>query len=376
MIGREDMLELEQSKLPKYHQIREALSRQINAGFFSPGDKLPTEQRLAELYGVSRLTVRQAISQLSAEGIIRSVQGKGSFINSQSRVADTGLKTIHVLASSFHENPESDAFLTPLLLQLCHHATRRGLGMTMSILPRHQSLKDFLRKEGLPPTFAKGVVIANVSFSPVELEQLTSARIPFAILPLHNTDQNLPTVGTDDRQGIEQCLEAMLRCKHRRIAMMCIQPGYCAFDVMIDTYKDTLARYDVAFDPDLIVTATPWDEEDGYRGVVRLLERGCDFTGLIVHGDRATVGAVKCLQKNKFRIPEDVSVSVIDRYSWLDSVFPFRLCGVQPNVSGIAQALLDVLDEQRKLGAVISRRTLISSDFVGGDSCIYLNTKK
>src|SRR5215218_8363652 len=62
------------------HQIREAIMR----GDFSQGDKLPPETELAQQFGVSRPTVREALGSLVAAGLIRKIPGVagGSFVNS------------------------------------------------------------------------------------------------------------------------------------------------------------------------------------------------------------------------------------------------------------------------------------------------------
>ena len=61
------------------HQIREA----ILEGQFAQGDKLPPETELAELFGVSRPTVREALGALVSAGLIRKIPGVsgGSFVN-------------------------------------------------------------------------------------------------------------------------------------------------------------------------------------------------------------------------------------------------------------------------------------------------------
>ena len=46
--------------------------------------KLPREERLAEMIGVSRITIRQALNDLAAEGIVSRRQGKGRFVNKDS----------------------------------------------------------------------------------------------------------------------------------------------------------------------------------------------------------------------------------------------------------------------------------------------------
>jgi len=56
------------------------LGGQIDAGALRPGDRLPTEQRLAEAHGVSRTVVREAVHQLRSRGLLRSRQGSGVFV--------------------------------------------------------------------------------------------------------------------------------------------------------------------------------------------------------------------------------------------------------------------------------------------------------
>lgn len=66
--------------LPLYAQLREALLRELRAGGLAPGDRLPTESELRQRYRVSRATIRQALAELETEGVIRRVQGVGTFV--------------------------------------------------------------------------------------------------------------------------------------------------------------------------------------------------------------------------------------------------------------------------------------------------------
>ncbi|MEP6740234.1 MAG: FCD domain-containing protein [Caldimonas sp.] len=56
------------------------LGGQIGAGALRPGDRLPTELRLAETHGVSRTVVREAVHQLKSRGLLRSRQGSGVYV--------------------------------------------------------------------------------------------------------------------------------------------------------------------------------------------------------------------------------------------------------------------------------------------------------
>ncbi|MCS5451762.1 GntR family transcriptional regulator [Enterobacter huaxiensis] len=68
---------------PMYRQIADALREKINAGELKPGDALPTESTLQEAFGVSRVTVRQALKLLTEEQIIESIQGSGSYVKEE-----------------------------------------------------------------------------------------------------------------------------------------------------------------------------------------------------------------------------------------------------------------------------------------------------
>jgi len=69
-----------QSAAPMYDQLRQLIVDGIAADGLQPGDLLPGEHRLCELYGISRTVVRQALAQLEHEGVVERVKGKGTFV--------------------------------------------------------------------------------------------------------------------------------------------------------------------------------------------------------------------------------------------------------------------------------------------------------
>jgi GntR family transcriptional regulator len=63
-----------------FRQLADLLREQIVDGTLAPGDPLPSELRLAQEYGLSRTTVRQAIAILRAEGLINVERPRGTFV--------------------------------------------------------------------------------------------------------------------------------------------------------------------------------------------------------------------------------------------------------------------------------------------------------
>lgn len=89
--------------LPLYVQLRDALLREIREGGLEPGDRVPSESAIRDRFRVSRATVRQALADLEAGGVIRKVQGLGSFVASP--------KIRHIpLLTSFTELARSQGF--------------------------------------------------------------------------------------------------------------------------------------------------------------------------------------------------------------------------------------------------------------------------
>jgi GntR family transcriptional regulator len=66
--------------IPLYSRVSSILQNKIISGQYEPGDKLPTEDELVQYFGVSKITVRNALSLLENDGLITRIRGKGTFV--------------------------------------------------------------------------------------------------------------------------------------------------------------------------------------------------------------------------------------------------------------------------------------------------------
>jgi GntR family transcriptional regulator len=66
--------------VPNYYRLEQHLRKGIRSGSLKPGDSIPPESQLSQQFGVSRTTVRQALSRLVYEGLITRHRGRGSFV--------------------------------------------------------------------------------------------------------------------------------------------------------------------------------------------------------------------------------------------------------------------------------------------------------
>ncbi len=69
------------SPIPVYYQLRSIILKKISNGEYPAGSLIPSERNLSENLKISRMTVRQALSELVNEGILKREKGKGTFVS-------------------------------------------------------------------------------------------------------------------------------------------------------------------------------------------------------------------------------------------------------------------------------------------------------
>ena len=85
------------SPSPLYSQLMQRIREDIDRGIYPIGQQIPPEHELGQTYKVSRVTVRRALAELTAQGLLERKQGKGTFVSAP-RISQE-LKNIH----SYHD---------------------------------------------------------------------------------------------------------------------------------------------------------------------------------------------------------------------------------------------------------------------------------
>ncbi len=68
------------SYTPKYVVVKNFIIDKIETGVLKPGDRIPSENELAKMFNVSRVTINAAITQLGMQNVVDRVKGKGTFV--------------------------------------------------------------------------------------------------------------------------------------------------------------------------------------------------------------------------------------------------------------------------------------------------------
>ena len=146
---------------PLHLNVVETLRAQIDTGVYAPGDQLPGEETLAKQFGVSRVTLREALARLEREGIISRRHGAGSFIERTSGRISAELSKLEPFASGIQRAgfaaTEEILALEPVLLP--PEAAGR-LGLTPPA-PGHR-LEMLRRLEQVPVVYSQDHVASGV----------------------------------------------------------------------------------------------------------------------------------------------------------------------------------------------------------------------
>ena len=152
-------------------QISQALRTQIAAGKLTPGDRLPTEAALSAEFEVSRPTVRAALRELEALGLVRTQHGVGSFVTEHDAVR-AGLERMDSITDSIRAQGREPGMVYASRLMrpvLPEEAARMGVdGGTMALEIRRTILAD-----GEIVAFSYDLLPADIlpeDFDPEELD--------------------------------------------------------------------------------------------------------------------------------------------------------------------------------------------------------------
>lgn len=141
-----------------HEQVRQDLLTRITKGEFKPGDMLPSEDLLCKQYGVSRITIRRAVTDLAAQFIVIRKRGVGTVVTRR-----LNNRRVFRLTGFFGENPRLNA---TRLLDASEPATAdvaAALEIEVGLVVRH--IRTLTHRDEQPYTFSDAYTVEPVTES-------------------------------------------------------------------------------------------------------------------------------------------------------------------------------------------------------------------
>jgi GntR family transcriptional regulator len=151
------------SPLPYYVQLKEALADAITSGTWEPGERIPSEPELCRRFGVSRTVVRQALKDMTYQGLVVREKGRGTFV-AEPKISSSSL--VHSLVGFYEDMAERGHAPVAQVLE-------------QAIEPASAKLLTILRIEATTPV----IKLVRLRFVQDEPIVLVTSYLPYDLCP-------------------------------------------------------------------------------------------------------------------------------------------------------------------------------------------------
>jgi GntR family transcriptional regulator, arabinose operon transcriptional repressor len=364
------MSEMRTSQSPKYRQVFGALQRQLQAGRWKAGDRLPSEAELVRTFGTSRITVGRAVRDLQAAGLVERRPGSGTYVKTRQAA---GALSFGLLIPDLGETE----IFEPICQGMMASPLAREHALVWGSLTGGGTSKDE-RAWQLCQQYVERRV-SGVFFAPLELtpdnddvnhriaRALDVARIPIVLLdrtvPPYPGRGHHDLVGIDNRRAGFVITAHLLRMSCRRIAFLALPNTAATVDAREAGYREALYAWDVPVDRALVRRLDPGDQT-----LVRALMDSCRPEAIVCANDRTAGRLMHTLLQLDYGIPRDVRLVGIDDVEYA-SLLPVPLTTLRQPTRQIGDVALTAMLERAARPDLPARDILLHCDLVVRASC-------
>lgn len=352
----------------KYLALMEALKSSIVEGEIKPGDKLPSENQLSARYGLSRHTVRKALSILANEGYVEAEHGKGTFCSERVRHMKPSMN-VAVITTYISD------YIFPRLIQgMDRVLSAQGYSIILKNTGNNrkleaQVLEDILHKDvdGLIIEPSKSQLLCN-HMNLYEL--LDEYQVPYVFVQgIYQQMEDKPHILMDDCQGGYLVTKYLLDLNHRHIVGI-----FKADDTQGQErhkgYVKALQEAGMPYNPDMVVWFHTEDRKTKPAAVIEhMLKKKIPVDGIVCYNDQIAMGVYHKLMQLGVQVPEDISITGYDNSMYArGDINLTTILHPQEKLGEMAAELL--LEKIQKIPEDKSKvKRLIKPQLIQGNSC-------
>lgn len=360
----------------KYAQMVDILKTALERGDYPEGGRIPSENTLSKTYGISRNTVREAISSLVQQGYLSRTQGKGTFVVRLKPAAGaTDAYAIFLHAHSHVYEAETRA-----LVRAFQQAGGLPMVFDVADIKQEEQAREILTK--LLDQGVAGLVVEE-SYTPIIANlcrQQKRKTPPLAILNYGSFAPPCPAccVFSDFEFGTRMGTQHLIDQGRRRILFIIHRHKYLAPEMRLDAvkglYGDAVRGYSQAMGAAGLAESFffvdhefAMDSQD--RVLLRELLTGPDRPDAIfAFGDNRAKHAIDIAADAGLRVPQDLAVIGYWNTPWAEMT-RVPLTSISIGEEEIAKTAARKLVEARKAGIKVTETTVIKPRLVVRSSC-------
>nr|MBA2482759.1 GntR family transcriptional regulator [Planctomycetota bacterium] len=307
---------------PLYLQVKDGLRKEVSAGVYGGERGLPDERVLARELGLSRTTVRRAIMELTTEGVLGRIRGRGTFVRNagaadapSASIPDPArAMTVGVVTRFDHTDRQGGLFYERILDSL-----QIGLGSDATIILRKITypIEDFaarLQASRLDAVAALGVI------DPDLIGRLARLAIPTVLIDcaVSGPQPVIDEVTHDGETPAFQAVRSLVELGHRSIGVMVHGheddavasspvPGWAIGPFACERLRGC-QRALHACGSALAILPVHASSTSAYARMRALLNSGDAPTAMFCTTDEIAVGVVQAVKDHGWRVPDHMSV--------------------------------------------------------------------
>jgi len=305
-----------------YHQLAGIIRQDIETGKFKPGDRLPSMDDLSEEHSVNKVTVRRALAELNAAGLIYSVPAQGTYVAepaAAARLAPRNRTMTVGLVSQLMVPGNTGLYhleiITGIREELSKHNANLVIPTARPVDSQIKSL-DHVAATGLDAIIYLGV------FEPQALRRMVENGPPAVLVDYSIRGLQIDSILLDNRGGGCQAMEHLLSLGHRKLAVIVGAEDQTATKERMEGALDALDQAGV---PRSILRkyVGNFQRESGYQAMAEILKSGDIPTGVFCFNDEMAAGALQALYSfSSLQVPRDISIVGFDDTSWATATQP------------------------------------------------------
>ncbi len=296
--------------MSKYKQVINWLTEKIDTGKLSPGEKIPSENELCDTFGLSRQTVRHAISKLVEDGLVETRQGSGTFVSDQR--AGEGERNVVAVVTTY-----VDDYIFPSTIRGIESTlSDKGYSMLLSfsnntVEKERQILTDILGRNDVAGIIMEPVKSALPSPNMDLYKKLQSKGVKILLINSFYPELTLPHVSLNDADCAYKAVNALIEAGHENIGcVLKLDDGQGR--ERYRGYLKAIMEAGLPFSYDHVNWVDTIDVRDGKRAFSKALERLKECTAVFCYNDQVAGMLIEVLQANGVRVPEDMSIVGMD----------------------------------------------------------------
>lgn len=317
MGSRKNIHRLQERKLPmeekslKYQELLAYLNNLIDTGKLPPGGKLPSENQLAGMFGISRQTVRHAIGILEEENRVSRVRGSGTYV-SDSRTENLEKRNRIAVVTTYVESyifPKTIQGIESVLFEKGYSVQ---IAFTNNTTQREKSvLQDIISREDVAGVIVEGTKSGLPNPNIHLYRKLQEKKIPILFINTFYPEIAAPHVSLNDVEAARKAVKYLQEKGHTRIGtIMKLDDGQGRLRYL--GYVEAMEQAGLPVSDSRIV----WIDTDDFKQLSlcmdKILARISNCTALLCYNDQVAYQLVNLLRERGVRVPEDLSLISID----------------------------------------------------------------